>query len=108
MGYHLGMDKKPNTKKRRDPFAVAVISELGGIAATARIFRVKPPSIVGWLNKGIPDARMMYLEAVYPKVIRKARKIKVIEEVDIMAASDDVQPNAGGTIGGDKAGCAGS
>ena len=89
------MAKKRNPSKKRDPFAAAVIRELGGPTATARIFGIKTPSISGWLEKGIPPARLMYLEVAHPKALRAARKIKPEDEVDRAAASDDVQPPVG-------------
>lgn len=92
------MAKKRNPSKKRNSFAAAVIRELGGPAATARIFGVKPPSISGWLQKGIPSARLMYLEVAYPKVMRAARKIKPEDEIDRVAASDDTQGDAGGEV----------
>lgn len=92
------MAKKRNPSKKRNSFAAAVIRELGGPAATARIFGVKPPSISGWLEKGIPQARLMYLEVAYPKVMRAVRKIKPEDEIDRAAASDDVQPPVGGDV----------
>jgi hypothetical protein len=92
------MAKKRTPPKKRDPLASAVISELGGPAATARIFGIKPPSVMGWLEKGIPSARLMYLEVAYPKVMRAARKIKENGVIDNVAAIDDTQHNAGGSV----------
>lgn len=89
------MPKKPHPSKKRDPLAKAVIAELGGPTATARIFGIKPPSVMSWLEDGIPKARLMYLDVAYPKVMRAARKIKPEDEVDRAAASDDVQPPVG-------------
>lgn len=84
--------------KKRDPFASRVIAALGGPAATARIFGIKPPSVMGWLEKGIPPARLMYLDVAYPEVMRRARKVKNGDVVDRAAASDDAQNNPGGTV----------
>jgi hypothetical protein len=95
------MPKKPNPSKKRDRLAQAVIAELGGPTATARIFGIKPPSVMAWLEDGIPKARLMYLEVAYPKVMRVARKIKLDDETDRVAASDDVQPPVG-TINPDE------
>jgi hypothetical protein len=89
------MAKKRNPSKKRDPLAIAVIRELGGPTATARIFGIKTPSVSGWLEKGIPPARLMYLELAHPKEMQAARKVKPDEEVDRAAASDDVQPPVG-------------
>jgi hypothetical protein len=92
------MAKKRNPSKKRDPFASAVIRELGGPAEAARIFGIKPPSIIGWLEKGIPKARLMYLEVAYPKVMRAARKVKENGEMERIASIDDTQQNAGGSL----------
>lgn len=89
------MAKKRNPSKKRDPLASAVIAELGGVAATARIFGIKPPSVMGWLEKGIPKSRLMYLEVAHSKAMRNARRIKDnghIEPTDIV---DDAQPSGG-------------
>lgn len=90
------MAKKRNPSKKRDPLASAVIAELGGVAATARIFGITPPSIMGWLEKGIPGARLMYLDLAYPKEMRTARRIKNNGHIDSYAVVDDTQQNAGG------------
>lgn len=92
------MAKKRTPSKKRDPLASAVISELGGPAATARIFGIKPPSVMGWLEKGIPSARLMYLDLAYPKVMRKARKVKDNGEMERIAAIDDTQQDGGGSV----------
>jgi hypothetical protein len=91
------MAKKRNPSKKRDPLASAVIAELGGVAATARIFGIKSPSVMGWLEKGIPNARLMYLDVAYSKVMRNARRIKDNGHIDDVAIIDDTQQNAGGT-----------
>lgn len=75
--------------KKRNEFACAVIADLGGPAATARIFKIKSPSVIGWMSQGIPPARMMYLEVAYPEVVNRANEIAGID------ASDDVQPPVG-------------
>lgn len=92
------MAKKRTPSKKRDPLAAAVIAELGGPAATARLFKIKPPSVMGWLEKGIPSARLMYLEVAHPKVMRKARKVKDDGEMDQIAATDDTQQDGGGSL----------
>jgi len=82
--------------KKRDPFACAVIAELGGPAATARLFNIKPPSVIGWRKKGIPPARLMYLEVARPDVLADARKkLRKQVEPDAIDTSDDVQPPVG-------------
>jgi hypothetical protein len=85
------------TKPTQTPaeLARAVIAELGGTAATARIFGIKQPSVSAWLKDGIPPARLMYLEVAYPAVMRKARKASNGDVIDRGAASDDVQPRDG-------------
>lgn len=85
------MAKRTKPLETLNPLAVAVVAALGGVAQTARIFNIKQPSVVGWLNKGIPSARLMYLDAVYPEVMRLARKVKNGDVIDRVAASDDTQ-----------------
>jgi len=89
------MAKKRTPPKKRDSFASAVIAELGGPAAAARIFGIKQPSINGWLDKGVPKARLMYLDVAFPEVMQKVRNAKPAEVTDRAAASDDVQPPVG-------------
>ncbi|MDH0776356.1 helix-turn-helix domain-containing protein [Delftia tsuruhatensis] len=45
--------------------ATQVIDALGGTAAVARIFGVRQPSVSFWKRDGIPEARVMFLHAVY-------------------------------------------
>jgi hypothetical protein len=52
---------------------------------------------MGWLEKGIPKARLMYLEVAKPREMRTARRIKDNGKIDEISASDDVQPPVGGT-----------
>lgn len=40
----------------------AVIDDLGGPAAVARLVRVKPPSVIEWRRRGIPAERCPALE----------------------------------------------
>lgn len=47
-----------------------IIDNLGGTSAVARIFNISPSSVTGWRTEGIPDARRMYLEVVYPKAFK--------------------------------------
>lgn len=86
--------------KKRDPFAAAVIVELGGPAAAARLFNIKPPSVIGWRKKGIPPARLMYLEVARPEVLERARKRLrrpkgAPVEPGAIDSEDDVQPPVG-------------
>lgn len=51
--------------------AQEIVSALGGTNSAARFFRVKPPSVSGWLQKNvIPDERLVpfaaRLEAAIP------------------------------------------
>lgn len=48
------MDHKANT----------LIDELGGTTAVARLCQVRPPSVAEWRQRGIPHARLMYLQAL--------------------------------------------
>lgn len=52
-----------------------IISELGGTYAVARIFDIRPPSVTRWKVRGIPRARRMYLEVVYPELFGRPRKL---------------------------------
>lgn len=79
-----------------DAFAVAVIEELGGTKAVAKIFGIKEPSVSDWKRTGIPHPRMMYLEVAYAAVLRKVRKQNG-DAIKSMAASDDVQNPVGVT-----------
>lgn len=82
--------------KKRDPFAKAVIAELGGTTATAELFGIEPPSVSNWKRKGIPPARLMYLEVAKPEVLARVRaKLKREKEISPVSASDDVQPPVG-------------
>lgn len=59
----------PVIKKQSSPMlAISVISELGGLTATARICKVKPSSVAYWVKHGLPSAREMYLRLKYPKL----------------------------------------
>lgn len=50
--------------------ASEIIDRLGGTSKTARLFEITAPSVSEWRSKGIPKARMMYLRAVFPEVLR--------------------------------------
>lgn len=50
--------------------AAKIIDALGGTAEVARLFGVRMPSISRWRVAGIPGARMMYLQAARPDVLR--------------------------------------
>ena len=40
-----------------------IIRLLGGVTAVARMLGIKPPSVHGWLEGGIPDGRLRELAA---------------------------------------------
>lgn len=50
--------------------ASQIIDALGGTAEVARLFKIRMPSVSKWREVGIPQARMMYLQAVKPKLLR--------------------------------------
>ena len=52
-----------------------IISALGGTYAVASIFDIRPPSVTRWKVRGIPPARRMYLEVVYPELFGRPRKL---------------------------------
>lgn len=82
--------------KKRDPFAIAVIAALHGPAAVARLFKIRTPSVSNWKKKGIPPARLMYLEVAFPAELAKVRaRMKKEREIPPVAAEDDVQPPVG-------------
>lgn len=49
--------------------ATKVIDALGGTAAVARIFGVRPPSVSDWKREGIPSARVMFLRVAHRKTL---------------------------------------
>ena len=55
-----------------------IIQMLGGVTAIARMLDIKPPSVQGWLETGIPDLRLQQLAGQLEKLsegrfTRKAR-----------------------------------
>ncbi|AQW32699.1 hypothetical protein ACEQ38_16965 [Ralstonia syzygii subsp. celebesensis] len=50
-----------------DQLANTVIDRLGGTSAVAKICDIKPPSVHGWRESGIPKARLQFLRIAYPK-----------------------------------------
>lgn len=50
-----------------------IIDSLGGTAKVAEICRVRPPSVSEWRRRGIPDARMQFLELLRPEVFHQLR-----------------------------------
>lgn len=89
------MAKKHTPPLKRDAVAEFVVKELGGPTATARLVGIKPPSVMGWLKKGIPKPWLKYFDLAYPDLMRKARKIQNGDAVDRAAASDDTQALGG-------------
>ena len=92
------MAKRTKPIESLDPLARIVVRELGGTKAVADLFGIKQPSVSGWLEKGIPPARLMYLELRYPQLMRKARGEANGNGVDSNAATDDTQQDAGGSV----------
>jgi hypothetical protein len=45
-----------------------IISCLGGVTSVARMLRIKPPSVSGWMETGIPEGRLIELAAQIEKV----------------------------------------
>jgi DNA-binding transcriptional regulator YdaS (Cro superfamily) len=42
---------------------VEIIKLLGGVTQVARLLSIKPPSVHGWIERGIPDGRLVELGA---------------------------------------------
>jgi DNA-binding transcriptional regulator YdaS (Cro superfamily) len=49
-----------------------IIERLGGTAAVARLFNIKPPSVSQWKRDGIPAARVQFLALARPDVFQPA------------------------------------
>lgn len=47
-----------------------IIEALGDTCAVARLCKVRPPSVSKWKHAGIPQARLMYLEAKFQRIVR--------------------------------------
>lgn len=47
-----------------------IIDALGGTSKVAALCKVEPASVSGWRQKGIPQARRMFLELARPDVFR--------------------------------------
>ncbi len=58
------MDNNTPALKRLD--ADALIDELGGTVAVARLCEVTSQAVTQWRRKGIPKPRLMYLRAINP------------------------------------------
>jgi hypothetical protein len=48
----------------------ALIDDLGGPTELARFFDIKPPSVCGWRESGIPGNRMLVLLKRWPKKVK--------------------------------------
>ena len=48
-----------------------IIDELGGTARVAELCQVACPSVSEWRIKGIPKARRMYLQVLFPEVFKE-------------------------------------
>ena len=53
--------------KKRHPDS-DLIDRAGGTSAVAKLLGIKPPSVTAWREKGIPQARRMYLELAMPEI----------------------------------------
>ncbi|WP_025041006.1 hypothetical protein [Nitrosospira briensis] len=60
----------------KSEFANQIIDALGGTNAVARLFNIKPPSVSGWREDGIPDARLMYIKVAHPEVFSTPNQTK--------------------------------
>lgn len=54
-------------KKRNHPDS-ALIDQLGGTTAVARMCQIRQPSVSEWRRTGIPQARRMFLALLHPTV----------------------------------------
>ena len=53
----------------------SLIDALGGTSEAAKICKVSPQAISQWRLTGIPEARRMYLEVVYPKLFKASETV---------------------------------
>lgn len=51
-----------------DPFAKALIERMGGLTAAAKVFDIRPQSVNGWIDGGIPRYRLDYLKVARPEL----------------------------------------
>lgn len=56
-----------------------IINNLGGTAAVARLFGIKPPSVSEWKRNGIPSARMQYIALARPDALKPVPPSKTAE-----------------------------
>lgn len=53
-----------------------IIDSLGGTNEVARLCKVTAQAVSQWRTEGIPQARLMYLNAVRPDVFREGKQAK--------------------------------
>ena len=53
----------------KNEMAIKIIDRLGGTTCVATIFDITKASVSNWRKKGIPPARLMYLEVARPDVL---------------------------------------
>jgi DNA-binding transcriptional regulator YdaS (Cro superfamily) len=51
----------PNNVEMEEMTDTEIIRLLGGVTAVARMLNIKPPSVHGWLDDGIPEGRLREL-----------------------------------------------
>ncbi|WP_278976624.1 hypothetical protein [Oligella urethralis] len=61
-------------KKKKTHKDSHLIDLLGGTSVVADIFNISLSAVSAWRFKGIPSARMMYLEVKYKNIVRKFRE----------------------------------
>lgn len=49
-----------------------IIDALGGTVKVSELFRITTGAVSQWRKSGIPDARMMYIKKVYPKIYKQS------------------------------------
>lgn len=47
-----------------------IIDQLGGTVRVAELCKVRPQAVSKWRRDGIPQARLMFLAAIRPDVVR--------------------------------------
>lgn len=53
-----------------------LIDELGGTNGVAELCQVKPQAVSQWRKRGIPPARLMFLQLARPQVFSDNGKLK--------------------------------
>ena len=59
-----------------------IIDALGGTSSTAKLCRVKDPSVSEWRRTGIPTARLMFLRLARPDVFMRLESVDQSNAVD--------------------------